>query len=181
MKFSTTRGRPWFPATVLAVVLTAQPILSRQDAQVCGTHDLRHREELALHHASMRRRTFERRAPRIEGARQASRDIGNIAVIDDAAHTPLLRGDLLYRFCALRQLFSFPGSDVEVEPAGGPSVRVKALMVTISNANYFGGSFHIAPRASLSDGLLDAVVIQDASPLRRAADVSPATVSTVSM
>jgi diacylglycerol kinase (ATP) len=92
----------------------------------------------------------------------------DIAVIDDAARTPLLRGDLLYRFCALRQLFSFPGCDIEIEPAGGPSVRVQALMVTISNANYFGGSFHIAPRASLSDGLLDAVVIKDAGPLKRA-------------
>jgi diacylglycerol kinase (ATP) len=92
----------------------------------------------------------------------------DIAVIDDAAKTPLLRGDLLYRFCALRQLFSFPGCDIEIEPAGGPSVRVQALMVTISNANYFGGSFHIAPRASVSDGLLDAVVIKDAGPLTRA-------------
>jgi diacylglycerol kinase (ATP) len=92
----------------------------------------------------------------------------DIAVIDDAARTPLLRGDLLYRFCALRQLFSFPGCEIEIEPHGGEPVRVRALMVTISNANYFGGSFHIAPRASLADGLLDAVVIKDAGPLTRA-------------
>jgi diacylglycerol kinase (ATP) len=41
-------------------------------------------------------------------------------------------------------------------------------MLTISNGNYFGGSFHIAPRASLSDGALDAVAIRDAGPLTRA-------------
>ncbi len=92
----------------------------------------------------------------------------DIAVIDDAARTPILRGDLLYRFCALRQLFSFPGREVEIEPAGEVPVRTRALMLTISNANYFGGSFHIAPRASLSDGLLDAVVIRDAGPFTRA-------------
>ncbi|HEU4929167.1 MAG TPA: diacylglycerol kinase family protein, partial [Candidatus Krumholzibacteria bacterium] len=40
----------------------------------------------------------------------------DIAVIDDAAKTPLLRGDLLYRFCALRQLFFFPGREIEIEP-----------------------------------------------------------------
>ncbi len=92
----------------------------------------------------------------------------DIAVIDDAERTPLLRGDLLYRFCALKQLFSFPGRDVEVVPHGETPVRTRALMLTISNANYFGGSFHIAPRASLSDGRLDAVVIRDAGPFTRA-------------
>jgi YegS/Rv2252/BmrU family lipid kinase len=92
----------------------------------------------------------------------------DIAVIDDAARTPLLRGDVLYRFCALRQLFFFPGREIEIEPAGEPPVRVRTLMLTVSNANYFGGSFHIAPRASLSDGLLDAVVIKDAGPFTRA-------------
>jgi diacylglycerol kinase (ATP) len=92
----------------------------------------------------------------------------DIAVIDDAERTPLLRGDLLYRFCALKQLFSFPGREIEIEPLGEAPQRVRALMLTISNANYFGGSFHIAPRASLSDGRLDAVVIRDAGPLTRA-------------
>ncbi len=92
----------------------------------------------------------------------------DIAVIDDAARTPLLRGDLLYRFCALKQLFSFPGREVEIAASGEAPVRVRALMLTVSNANYFGGSFHIAPRASLSDGRLDAVVIGDAGPLARA-------------
>lgn len=92
----------------------------------------------------------------------------DIAVIDDAARTPLLRGDLLYRFCALKQLFSFPGREVEIEPFGEAPQRMRALMLTVSNANYFGGSFHIAPRASLSDGRLDAVVIRDAGPLTRA-------------
>jgi diacylglycerol kinase (ATP) len=92
----------------------------------------------------------------------------DIAVIDDAARTPLLRGDLLYRFCAARQLFRFPGCDIEIQPAGQPTLQLRILMLTVSNGNYFGGSFHIAPRASLADGKLDAVAIRDAGPITRA-------------
>lgn len=92
----------------------------------------------------------------------------DIAVIDDAAHTPLLKGDLLYRFCALRQLFRFPGISLEIAQNGGPATRRQLLMLTVSNANYFGGSFHIAPRARLDDGLLDLVAIDDAGPITRA-------------
>ena len=121
------------------------------------------------------RAIVERRTRSIDVGRAGGRHFLNvvglgfdIAVIDDAAKTPLLRGDVLYRFCALRQLFFFPGREIEIEPSGGETVRTRALMLTVSNANYFGGSFHIAPRASLSDGRLDAVVIKDAGPLTRA-------------
>ncbi len=92
----------------------------------------------------------------------------DIAVIDDAARTPVLRGDLLYRFCALKQLFRFPGCAVEIDMPGHTPESMRVLMLTISNGNYFGGSFHIAPAASLSDGILDAVAIHDAGPLTRA-------------
>jgi diacylglycerol kinase (ATP) len=92
----------------------------------------------------------------------------DIAVIDDAARTPLLRGDLLYRFCAIRQLFRFAGLEVTVGAGPTPPRRLRLLMLTISNANYFGGSFHIAPRARLDDGLLDLVAIRDAPPRTRA-------------
>lgn len=90
----------------------------------------------------------------------------DIAVIDDAAKTPILRGDLLYKFCAVKQLFRFPG--IELSVASGESPPLRYLMLTISNANYFGGSFHIAPKATLDDGKLDLVAIHDASPTRRA-------------
>jgi diacylglycerol kinase (ATP) len=93
----------------------------------------------------------------------------DIAVIDDAARTPLLRGDMLYKFCALKQLFRFPGLKVGIAEGGNsPDTWLEILMLTISNANYFGGSFHIAPRARLDDGRLDLVAIHDAAPLTRA-------------
>ncbi len=93
----------------------------------------------------------------------------DIAVIDDAAKTPLLRGDALYKFCALKQLFRFPGVKLGIaEGSNSPDMWLDTLMLTISNANYFGGSFHIAPRASLVDGKVDLVAIHDAAPLTRA-------------
>jgi diacylglycerol kinase (ATP) len=92
----------------------------------------------------------------------------DIAVIDDAARTPLLRGDLLYKFCAVRQLFRFPGTPLAIASGDTPPRPLRALMLTISNANYFGGSFHIAPKAKLDDGRLDLVAIHDAPPGRRA-------------
>ena len=93
----------------------------------------------------------------------------DIAVIDDAEGFPLLHGDLLYRFCALRQLFQFKGVPIEIADDRGSSGRRRHLMLTVSNGNYFGGSFHIAPGARLDDGRLDAVSILDAAPMTRAA------------
>jgi YegS/Rv2252/BmrU family lipid kinase len=93
----------------------------------------------------------------------------DIAVIDDAAKTPLLRGDMLYKFCALKQLFRFPGVKLGIaEGSNSPDTWLDVLMLTISNANYFGGSFHIAPGASLVDGKVDLVAIHDAAPMTRA-------------
>lgn len=93
----------------------------------------------------------------------------DIAVIDDAAKTPLLRGDMLYKFCALKQLFRFPGIKLGIAEGGNsPDTWMDVLMLTISNANYFGGSFHIAPAARLDDGKVDLVAIHDAPALTRA-------------
>jgi diacylglycerol kinase (ATP) len=92
----------------------------------------------------------------------------DIAVIDDAVGIPILKGDLLYQFCALRQLFRFRGIPIALSDGSSSPVRDTLLMLIIANANYFGGSFHIAPEASLEDGKLDAVSISNAGPLNRA-------------
>lgn len=92
----------------------------------------------------------------------------DIAVIDDAAATPLLKGDLLYRFCAAKQLFRFPGLPLEISEAGGTPERIDHLMLIVANGRVFGGSFRIAPQADLRDGRLDLVSIRNAGPFRRA-------------
>ncbi len=92
----------------------------------------------------------------------------DIAVIHDAARFPLLKGDALYRFCALRQLFFFPGIRLRIAGDFGPAIDGDFLMVVVSNARYFGGSFLIAPGADLEDGKLDLVAIGNAGAARRA-------------
>ncbi|UCH83489.1 MAG: diacylglycerol kinase family lipid kinase [Candidatus Latescibacterota bacterium] len=92
----------------------------------------------------------------------------DIAVIDDADGFPVLKGDLLYQFCALRQLFRFKGLPIRVSTDTAPPATNTHLMLTISNGNYFGGSFLIAPAAKLDDGLLDTVSILNMGPLARA-------------
>jgi len=93
----------------------------------------------------------------------------DIAVIDDAATFPHLKGDLLYRFCALRQLFKYRALAIDLDDGMRASKPRAHLMLTVSNGNYFGGSFLIAPKASLEDGRLDAVSIYDTGPMGRAA------------
>jgi diacylglycerol kinase family enzyme len=64
---------------------------------------------------------------------------------------------LLYLYCALRQLRSFPGFPMELTADAGVPRRRDLLMLVIANARIFGGGFQVAPGADLADGLLDAV------------------------
>lgn len=78
-----------------------------------------------------------------------------------------LKGDAVYIYAALSQLFSYRG--IDVSPDGAPGVqRGKMLMVTVSNGRYLGGAFKIAPHASVLDGMLDACFFSDANVLERA-------------
>jgi diacylglycerol kinase (ATP) len=91
----------------------------------------------------------------------------DVAVIDAAAGARLLRGALLYKVTALQQLFRFQGFDCRLSADGGLERSGPQLMLTVSNARYFGGGFPIAPAAHVADGKLHACRIDDASPLTR--------------
>jgi diacylglycerol kinase (ATP) len=81
----------------------------------------------------------------------------DVAVLEDSWSVKYLEGELLYLYCALRQLRSFPGFGVEIEADGVPQGRLDLLMLIVANARFFGGAFRIAPGADLADGRLDAV------------------------
>ena len=91
----------------------------------------------------------------------------DIAVIDAAAGARFLKGEMLYKVTALQQLFRFPGIGVGLTSSGGEERQAHLLMLTISNARYFGGGFAIAPDATIDDGKLHACQIGDAPPLAR--------------
>jgi diacylglycerol kinase (ATP) len=81
----------------------------------------------------------------------------DIAVIEQTWKVRWLTGHLLYLYCAVSQLFAFPGFPVHVQVDGGAPARLDLLMLVIANARVFGGGFQIAPEADLGDGRLDAV------------------------
>ncbi len=87
----------------------------------------------------------------------------DIAVLEDISRIPFLRGDALYIFSALRQLGGYGGVDIDVSSAARHRGRIRHLMLIVANAKHFGGAFHIAPDASLTDGRLDAVALHDTS------------------
>ena len=90
----------------------------------------------------------------------------DIAVIEDALGARFLRGELLYKLTALKNLFSYPGVPLVLE-SDGPTVDGDQLMLTISNAPFFGGGYLIAPAAELGDGLLTACAIGNTPPFTR--------------
>jgi len=93
----------------------------------------------------------------------------DIAVIEDSWKVRWLSGDLVYLYCALRQLHRFPGFPVEIEADGRALGRRELLMLVIANARVFGGGFRIAPQAALDDGQLDGLAFANMGLLRRLA------------
>jgi diacylglycerol kinase (ATP) len=91
----------------------------------------------------------------------------DIAVLEDCKRIRWVSGGALYPVSALRQLFGYRGIEIEVGSLQARRERARHLMLIVANAKHFGGAFHIAPRADLSDGLLDAISILDAPPLGR--------------
>jgi diacylglycerol kinase (ATP) len=79
-----------------------------------------------------------------------------------------LSGPLAYVAAALPLLRSFRPLSIAVQVDDQPVMEpADFLAIVVSNGPRFGGGFLVAPGASVTDGLLDAVAVRDASPLRR--------------
>jgi len=88
------------------------------------------------------------------------------SVLEASNRVRWLKGDAVYIYAALRQLFGYRGIDVRA--TGAPSVaRGSMLMVTASNGRWLGGAFQIAPKASVLDGRLDTCFFRDANVIKR--------------
>ena len=88
------------------------------------------------------------------------------SVLEASNRVRFLKGDAVYIYSALGQLFTYRG--IEVSANGVPGVkRGPMLMVTVSNGRSLGGAFKIAPHASVLDGRLDACFFRDTSTVER--------------
>jgi diacylglycerol kinase (ATP) len=82
------------------------------------------------------------------------------SVLEATKRVRLLRGDAVYIYSALRQLFTYRGMSVSVD-SGPDADPVKLLMLTVSNGQFLGGAFRIAPNASVIDGKVDVGLFSD--------------------
>ncbi len=99
----------------------------------------------------------------------------DVAVLQAAAKMRWLRGNALYMTAALRELVGFGDSRIGITSAAGAREPVSHLLLVIANAPYFGGTFTIAPAASVTDGKLDLISVFDVPIRRRIAVLAAAT------
>ena len=85
------------------------------------------------------------------------------SVLEASNNVAFLKGNAVYIYSALAQLFTYRGLDVAINGAA----PARMLMITISNGRMLGGAFRIAPTASVLDGKLDVVYIANCSLLQR--------------
>lgn len=97
----------------------------------------------------------------------------DVAVLQELDRTRWLRGSSVYIWAALKQLFSYRGFEVAIGSGDNVS-RDFHMMLVIANGPFFGGTFQIAPSASLNDGMLDAVSILGLPPRKRLSMLSAA-------
>ncbi len=86
------------------------------------------------------------------------------SVLEATKRVPFLKGDAVYVWSALAQLFTYRGIGISIDSTMIPQ---RMLMVTVSNGRFLGGAFHIAPFASVLDGELDIGLFGDISPIGR--------------
>ncbi|MBO2465162.1 MULTISPECIES: diacylglycerol/lipid kinase family protein [Actinomadura] len=80
----------------------------------------------------------------------------------NANKTRLLRGSAAYYVGALRAIVSWRAADYRVI-VDGEEHRREGYTVVAANSGYYGFGKHIAPDARVDDGLLDVVLVRDAS------------------
>ena len=83
-----------------------------------------------------------------------------------ANDTRIVRGSAVYALALVRALPRFKAARFEVTLDGGTPREFTGYSVAAANSKQFGGGMLLAPNASLTDGLLDVVIIEDMPKLR---------------
>jgi YegS/Rv2252/BmrU family lipid kinase len=78
-----------------------------------------------------------------------------------ANETRLIRGKLVYAYGALRALAGYSPATFTVTLDERPPHTFTGFTVAAANSSAYGGGMHLAPDASMDDGLLDVVMIAE--------------------
>jgi diacylglycerol kinase (ATP) len=76
------------------------------------------------------------------------------------------RGLLPYVQIALGEAFRYRGADYRVE-LDGETIVTRAMLIAFANGREYGNRIRIAPGAKLDDGKLEAIIVDDRSPVAR--------------
>lgn len=88
--------------------------------------------------------------------------IGFDAWIADRFAIAGTRGFMTYVKVGVREVLKYRAEEYEID-IDGKTRMMKAKIITIANSSQYGNDARIAPRASVQDGLLDVVTIDDVS------------------
>ena len=86
--------------------------------------------------------------------------IGAKLVADGSSFAKKLLGKYTYALEAVKELFSYEAQGIELS-INRICLKKKVIGVVIANGAYTGGGMKLAPGASLCDGLLDVILIND--------------------
>lgn len=78
------------------------------------------------------------------------------------------RGKATYIKSALNEFLKYRPEEYTIKLADGSVINEKAFLIAVCNASQYGNNAYIAPKASITDGLLDVTVIHSGSPITTA-------------
>lgn len=86
--------------------------------------------------------------------------IGFDAAVSAAFAEAPFRGFLSYAATSVERYINYKPSYYTVEIEGQEPIRTEAFVVAAANASQYGNNAHIAPRASMTDGMVDIVILR---------------------
>lgn len=90
--------------------------------------------------------------------------VGFDAAVSDAFARQSRRGKFMYVKSALEEYMKF-NPQVYTISANGKTITEEAFLVACCNASQYGNNAYIAPKANITDGLLDITIIHAGTPL----------------
>lgn len=88
------------------------------------------------------------------------------AVLKQMKAIRIIGGHLGYYLVVLKTILSFKESSFQIK-GSNLYVNKKLLLVMVNNSSRTGGGFHVSPKASVNDGLIDLVTATSLSILKR--------------
>ena len=88
------------------------------------------------------------------------------AIVKDLFGKKKMAGKASYLLSILKNIMRFRETDAMIN-VDGESFRQETFMVSVANGKRYGGGFHVAPKASLTDAVLDLSVVAKIPPLKR--------------